>query len=91
MNRCYAPTLFSSLEFWISIGFCVVALGLVATFALFQKMPFRSLSNIGLAYPLMFFAHVIATPIPFVNCFPSSHLDDDGDTKSEIVFNHVML
>jgi hypothetical protein len=94
MNHCYAPTLFlslESLESWISIGFCVVALGHVATFALFQKMPFRSLSNTSLAYSLMYFAHLIATPIPFVNRFPFSHLDDDGDTKGEIFFNHVML
>ncbi len=39
----------------------------------------------------MYFAHLIATPIPFVNRFPFSHLDDDGDTKGEIFFNHVML
>jgi hypothetical protein len=94
MNRCYAPTPFSSLsslDSWISIGFCVVALGLVATLVLFQKMPFCSLSNISLAYYSMSFAHLIATLIFFVNLFHSSHLDDDGDTKGEIVFNRVML
>jgi hypothetical protein len=73
------------LQSWISIGFCVVALGLVATLTLFQKMPFCSLSNINLAYFPMSFAHLIATLIPFVNHFPSSHLNDNSDTKGEIV------
>jgi hypothetical protein len=54
---------------------------LVVAFTLFLKIPFNSLSNIGLVDSSMSFAHLIVALISSINHFPSSHSDDDGDAK----------
>jgi hypothetical protein len=47
--------------------------------------------ELGGATSSMFFTHLIASPISFMNPFLSSHSNDDGDAKGEITFNGTML
>ncbi len=94
MSHYIALTPFSSfslLESWISTSSYVVAPSLVAIIGFFVKIPLHNLSNISLVNSLISFTHLIATPISSINCFPSSHSNDNGDAKGEIAFKGTML
>jgi hypothetical protein len=53
----------------------------IATFVHLLKIPLYSLSNCGLIVSSMPYAHLTTSLISFLNHFPSSHSNDDGDAK----------
>jgi len=82
---------YSSLESKISIGSSTIAPCFVTTLTLLLKMPFYSLSNIGHINSRILSLHQIVALIPISTLLPSSHLDDDSDSKCEITTNDAML
>jgi len=85
-----APSSFLLLNSWISTGSCVIIPNLVATLIDLLKIPLLSLSNSGFVVSSMSSTHLIVSLISFVNHFPSSHSNNDGDAKGEITFNSTM-
>jgi len=82
---------FSSFKSRIFISSSSFAKGLIATPTFLLKIPLCNLSNTCHIDSWISFAHQTTTPIPTSNLLPSSHLDDDGDSKGEIATNGTML
>lgn len=82
---------FSSFKSRIFISSSTFAQGLIATPTFLLKIPLCNLSNTCHIDSWISFAHQTTTPIPTSNLLPSSHLDDDGDSKGEIATNGTML
>ncbi len=52
-------------------------------FVLLFKIPLHDFSKYGLANSSMPFTYLTTSPKKIMNCFPSSHFDDNSDAKGE--------
>lgn len=91
LNRTNTSSSSSLLESWIYTSSYVVAPSFVAIFACLLKIMFHNFPNNGLVISSISSTHLIISLISFMNHFPSSHLNDDGDAKGEFFFNDTML